>query len=88
MKRNQPARHRRPAPASPSVSLFPFLAVLLCTMGALILLLVVIARQARLQAAQQTEPKKGPGLICRNGPEGAQHKLNLVPFSPWAWPYC
>ncbi len=27
------------------------------------------------------EPKKGPGLICRNGPEGASHKLNLVPFS-------
>ncbi len=26
-------------------------------------------------------PKKGPGLICRNGPEGASHKLNLVPFS-------
>ena len=26
-------------------------------------------------------PKKGPGLICRNGTEGASHKLNLVPFS-------
>ncbi len=25
--------------------------------------------------------KKGPGLICRNGPKGASHKLNLVPFS-------
>ena len=37
-----------------SVSLFPFLAVLICTMGALILVLVVIARQARLQAAQDT----------------------------------
>ncbi len=36
------------------VSLFPFLAVLICTMGALILLLVVIARQARLQAAENT----------------------------------
>lgn len=34
------------------VSLFPFLAVLICTMGALILLLVVIARQARLDATQ------------------------------------
>ncbi len=43
-------RHRRPSAAS--VSLFPFLAVLICTMGALILLLVVIARQARLQAAE------------------------------------
>ncbi len=28
-----------------------------------------------------SEPKKGPGLICPNGPEGASHKLNLVPFS-------
>src|SRR4030042_2078125 len=40
-----------------SVSLFPFLAVLICTMGALILLLVVIARQARLQAAQTAAAK-------------------------------
>ncbi len=27
-------------------------------------------------------PKKGPGLICPNGPEGASQKLNVVPF--WA----
>ena len=40
------------AQQSASVSLFPFLAVLICTMGALIVLLVVISRQARLQAAQ------------------------------------
>ena len=32
-------------------------------------------------AALLAGPKKGPGLICRNGPEGASHKLNLVPFS-------
>ncbi len=25
--------------------------------------------------------KKGPGLICRDGPKGASQKLNLVPFS-------
>ena len=37
-----------------NVTLFPFLAVLICTMGALILLLVVIAQQARVQAAQAT----------------------------------
>ena len=43
-------RNRRQSAAS--VSLFPFLAVLICTMGSLILLLVVITRQARLQAAQ------------------------------------
>lgn len=34
------------------VSLFPFLAVLLCTMGALIVVLVVIARHARMQVAE------------------------------------
>ncbi len=32
-------------------------------------------------ASSDSGPKKGPGLICRNGPEGASHKLNLVPFS-------
>ncbi len=43
-------------------------------------------RQA-LDAARDTNPKKGPGLICRNGPEGASHKLNLVPSSGFERPY-
>ena len=34
------------------VSLFPFLAVLICTMGALIVLLVVLVQQARVQGEQ------------------------------------
>jgi hypothetical protein len=38
-----------------SVSLFPFLAVLLCTMGALILLLIIISRTARAQAKQSLD---------------------------------
>ena len=45
---------------SDAVSLFPFLAVLLCTMGSLIVILVVLSRQARLQAASAahtTSPK-------------------------------
>jgi len=45
-------KNRNRRQSAVSVSLFPFLAVLICTMGSLILLLVVIARQARLQAAQ------------------------------------
>jgi hypothetical protein len=52
-----PARvreRRRRHEGTVGVSLFPFLVVLICTMGGLILLLVVIARQARLQAAQET----------------------------------
>ncbi|MCC6126850.1 MAG: hypothetical protein IT426_17945 [Pirellulales bacterium] len=43
---------RRPKDTSPHVSLFPFLAVLICTMGALVPLLFTISRQARLQAEQ------------------------------------
>jgi hypothetical protein len=49
---------RPPKPqGAASVSLFPFLAVLLCTMGALIVLLVVIAQQARAQAARAAAAK-------------------------------
>ncbi len=47
--------HRRRSPAT--VALFPFLAVLICTMGALIVVLVVLARQARLQAARAAEAR-------------------------------
>ncbi|HUT93768.1 MAG TPA: hypothetical protein VMY37_30175 [Thermoguttaceae bacterium] len=39
------------------MSLFPFLVVLMCTMGALILLLVIIARQARLQGAERASAR-------------------------------
>ena len=35
---------RRPPPQSPSISLFPFLAVLICTMGVMMLLLVIFNR--------------------------------------------
>jgi hypothetical protein len=38
---------RRPAPAGPAISLFPFLAVLLCTMGSLLVLLVLFSSSAR-----------------------------------------
>ncbi|MGD9648271.1 MAG: hypothetical protein AB7U73_21345 [Pirellulales bacterium] len=47
-------RHRAQSDSN-SVQLFPFLAVLLCMMGALILLLVVIARNARAQAQADGE---------------------------------
>jgi len=42
-------RHRTGKPAV-EVSLFPFLAVLICTMGTLIILLVVVVRQAKVRA--------------------------------------
>ncbi len=53
-----------------------------CRIGARILREDSKIRTAFLQWRDQTPgPKKGPGLICSNGPEGASHKLNLVPFS-------
>ena len=42
----------RPRAAGPSVSLFPFLAVLLCTMGVLIVVLVVLVEHGRGQGEQ------------------------------------
>jgi hypothetical protein len=41
------------------ISLFPFLAVLICTMGVLILLLVILVRQARLKAVAQARAQSG-----------------------------
>lgn len=38
---------RKPPAAGPTISLFPFLAVLLCTMGALLVLLVLFSRSAQ-----------------------------------------
>ncbi len=52
MKFNLHNQHRRRSGGDPSISLFPFLAVLICTMGALVPLLFAITRQARMQAAQ------------------------------------
>lgn len=50
MKRRHNASNNEP------VSLFPFLAVLLCTMGALVVLLMVISRQARDQVVVRSQP--------------------------------
>ncbi|MBA3314762.1 MAG: hypothetical protein M3552_00145 [Planctomycetota bacterium] len=50
----------RRRPATNSVSLFPFLAVLLCAMGALILLLVVLTRQIREDALRAAMPAEKP----------------------------
>lgn len=67
---------RLPAPQeAASVSLFPFLAVLLCTMGALILLLIVIARQAQLQVAAASEP---PPVRNAEADEERQAALDMI----------
>ena len=49
---------RRAAKSSIQFSLFPFLAVLLCTMGSLIVLLLVLVQQARVEANEQTAPER------------------------------
>ncbi len=50
---------RRKSPDnSASVSLFPFLAVLLCTMGALLVVLVAVSRSARDAALQQAKAQQ------------------------------
>jgi hypothetical protein len=49
---------RQVATAAQGISLFPFLAVLLCTMGALIVVLVVLNRQSRLTAAHSAAESK------------------------------
>jgi hypothetical protein len=57
MRANHHTQGRNRAKAAPNISLFPFLAVLICTMGALVPLLFAITRQARLQAAQAAAAK-------------------------------
>jgi hypothetical protein len=57
MKLSLQLQRRRPPRPGPSITLFPFLAVLICTMGALVPLLLAISRTARLQAAAAAEAK-------------------------------
>ncbi|MEN6450313.1 MAG: hypothetical protein ABFC96_07475 [Thermoguttaceae bacterium] len=50
-------QHRRRPRPGPSVALFPFLAVLICTMGALVPLLMAVSRTARSQAEAAAKAK-------------------------------
>jgi hypothetical protein len=49
--------------AGPAVSLFPFLAVLLCAMGALILLLIILTRQIREHVLRAADAAPVPAAI-------------------------
>jgi hypothetical protein len=49
---------RKPNDNSATVSLFPFLAVLLCTMGALLVVLVAVSRSARNSATSEAQSTK------------------------------
>lgn len=48
-------RRRRAKPVQPGVSLFPFLAVLICTLGVLIVLLVLAVKSASIQKENQQQ---------------------------------
>ncbi len=50
-------RRSRRTQSGAAVSMFPFLAVLLCIMGALIMLLVLLAQQAKVQAASSHDDR-------------------------------
>ena len=53
------SRSRRTTRDNIGMNLFPFLAVLICTMGSLIVLLVVMVQQARVRATVE------PTLVTR-----------------------
>ncbi len=56
MSTRQPQRRRAPRPGA-SLALFPFLAVLVCVMGALVPLLLGISRMARRQALAEAQQR-------------------------------
>lgn len=66
-RRARHARHRRRE--NHAVSLFPFLAVLICTMGALILLLVVISHQAKESAERENHERETQTLADQDALE-------------------
>jgi hypothetical protein len=71
---------RKTARQQVGVALFPFLAVLICTMGALIVLLVLLVQQARVDATTITATKIGAGddRERRERLEDAQWKRDLL----------
>jgi hypothetical protein len=71
---------KRPASSSSAtVALFPFLAVLICTMGALIVLLVLLVQQARMDANTQLAGAALPSPVAeREALEDAQWRKNVL----------
>ncbi|MDB5385788.1 MAG: hypothetical protein JWM11_1434 [Planctomycetaceae bacterium] len=66
--------------SSPSVSLFPFLAVLVCAMGALILLLLVTTRKMRQVAVARAAAEEAAAEEASNPP--AMQPAEKVPAEP------
>jgi hypothetical protein len=66
---------RKPARQQVGVALFPFLAVLICTMGALIVLLVLLVQQARVDASTIAAQKVGAQAAASADSEAARQRL-------------
>jgi len=61
---------RARAQSGPTISLFPFLAVLLCTMGSLLVILVIFSRsakQAGIAAAEEAEAQAAAATAAERG---------------------
>ena len=62
MKFSSQPKRRRASQTGPGISLFPFLAVLICMMGALVPLLLAITRTARIQAEAAATAKAAEAM--------------------------
>lgn len=70
---------RKNSRSAQSVSLFPFLAVLVCAMGALIFLLLVTTRRIRLEAVAQADTIRAEEMLrAVIGPTGIRPKASLT----------
>ena len=74
-------RTRRSGDDGPTVSLFPFLAVLLCTMGMLVMILVLVSRNAGTQNASSELPSAAPDT-SETAPEDDLFLDPLPPLEP------
>jgi hypothetical protein len=66
---------RKPARQQVGVALFPFLAVLICTMGALIVLLVLLVQQARVDASTIASQQVGAQAAASADSEAVRQRL-------------
>jgi hypothetical protein len=64
-----------------SMSLFPFLAVLICTMGALIVLLILVVQQARVQADTVADQRRQ----THDEQDLTRHKRLEQEAEDWQW---
>jgi hypothetical protein len=62
------------------ISLFPFLAVLICTMGSLIVLLILVVQQARVQADTLADQRRE-----QSGRDESEQKKLAQEAEDWQW---